>query len=90
MLQKQITLGCISFVSYIKPQPIAKKLGLKFVVYLLYPTSNHNEVVIITMDFLLYIFCILHQTTTYRFKSTDFQCLTITFSNKKWRVGLIS
>ena len=38
----------------------------------------------------LYIFCILHQTTTYRFKSTDFQCLTITFSNKKWRVGYIS
>ena len=60
------------------------------VVYLLYPTSNHNSTRFSKFNEELYIFCILHQTTTYRFKSTDFQCLTITFSNKKWRVGYIS
>ena len=60
------------------------------VVYLLYPTSNHNGQFRHVCGIQLYIFCILHQTTTYRFKSTDFQCLTITFSNKKWRVGYIS
>ena len=35
----------------------------------------------------LYIFWFLHQTTTYRFEIPDFQCITITFSNKKWWVG---
>ena len=35
--------GCISFDSYIKPQPYNKKYYKKSVVYLLIPTSNHNN-----------------------------------------------
>ena len=56
------------------------------VVYLLIPTSNHNFSQTFNVFGLLYIFWFLHQTTTYRFESTDFQCIPITFSNKKWRV----
>ena len=44
-------------------------------------TSYHHTF----SDVSLYIFWFLHQTTTYRFESTDFQCITITSSNKKWR-----
>ena len=36
------SLCCISFDSYIKPQPIQNKGCLIEVVYLLIPTSNHN------------------------------------------------
>ena len=56
------------------------------VVYLLIPTSNHNYDDSVSSPISLYIFWFLHQTTTYRFESTDFQCIPITFSNKKWRV----
>ena len=35
-------IGCISFDSYIKPQPTMKPSGRNKVVYLLIPTSNHN------------------------------------------------
>ena len=101
--------SCISFESYIKPQPLAGKTAQTLVVYLLNPTSNHNQSPFLSYSFalyifwilhqtttairshvieeLLYIFWILHQTTTYRFESTDFQHITITFSNKKWWVG---
>ena len=34
---------CISFDSYIKPQPLGKLLATNIVVYLLIPTSNHNS-----------------------------------------------
>ena len=34
--------GCISFVSYIKPQPTRKRERFFSVVYLSFPTSNHN------------------------------------------------
>ena len=34
------------------------------VVYLLYPTSNHNIHINTLLLWQLYIFCILHQTTT--------------------------
>ena len=37
-----IILGCISFDSYIKPQPRSWKECCSNVVYLLIPTSNHN------------------------------------------------
>ena len=37
-----ILLCCISFVSYIKPQPTADTLQLIRVVYRSFPTSNHN------------------------------------------------
>ena len=33
---------CISFVSYIKPQPGGEQLGGEIVVYRSFPTSNHN------------------------------------------------
>ena len=36
------TPSCISFDSYIKPQPIALRDKDEYVVYLLIPTSNHN------------------------------------------------
>ena len=34
--------GCISFVSYIKPQPLSHNRKPVTVVYLSFPTSNHN------------------------------------------------
>ena len=34
---------CISFISYIKPQPATNGVTERDVVYLLYPTSNHNR-----------------------------------------------
>ena len=77
---------CISFDSYIKPQPYFLLFPFHFVVYLLTPTSNHNWVLQTPYVMKLYIFWLLHQTTTYRFGSTDFQHITITFSNKKWWV----
>ena len=56
---------CISFESYIKPQlaPITPLPAA--VVYLLNPTSNHNASFSLTLDSALYIFWILHQTTTW-------------------------
>ena len=57
-------VGCISFDSYIKPQPSAIAIGICSVVYLLTPTSNHN-LACSNLDLLqLYIFWLLHQTTT--------------------------
>ena len=56
--------GCISFVSYIKPQLRCRSLGSHRVVYLLFPTSNHNPRSCAWRCFRLYIFCFLHQTTT--------------------------
>ena len=77
---------CISFESYIKPQPPFRLLAYHKVVYLLNPTSNHNggvdrlsgQVVVYLLNptsnhnyrccriisCSLYIFWILHQTTT--------------------------
>ena len=78
--------SCISFDSYIKPQLFLMLIWLPGVVYLLIPTSNHNHAFTYLAPSSLYIFWFLHQTTTYRFESTDFQCIPITFSNKKWRV----
>ena len=40
--------GCISFDSYIKPQLGYINTGLDTVVYLLIPTSNHNQNGILT------------------------------------------
>ena len=40
------------------------------VVYLLHPTSNHNTIKAAFITLLLYIFCILHQTTTVTWSST--------------------
>ena len=64
---------CISFESYIKPQHIfIKRLKIK-VVYLLNPTSNHNCSSNRWGFAALYIFWILHQTTT-RSRSCRWAC----------------
>ena len=55
---------CISFESYIKPQLLSWVVDAYKVVYLLNPTSNHNSTWITSFSMLLYIFWILHQTTT--------------------------
>ena len=56
---------CISFESYIKPQRERCPGTYRWVVYLLNPTSNHNSSHGWSMLTRLYIFWILHQTTTY-------------------------
>ena len=56
--------GCISFVSYIKPQLCPFPLVASAVVYLSFPTSNHNASCESGADMVLYIFRFLHQTTT--------------------------
>ena len=56
---------CISFDSYIKPQPTKVRLTSQSVVYLLIPTSNHNGRGHWWDRRKLYIFWFLHQTTTY-------------------------
>ena len=60
------TIGCISFVSYIKPQHLEQVPFSALVVYLSFPTSNHNMMCPIIVITLLYIFRFLHQTTTGR------------------------
>ena len=55
---------CISFDSYIKPQPIGEYGTSSYVVYLLTPTSNHNQSLKLGVKQQLYIFWLLHQTTT--------------------------
>ena len=57
-------VGCISLYSYIKPQPGTHLLHGQAVVYLYTPTSNHNPDSILPILVLLYIFILLHQTTT--------------------------
>ena len=63
--ERFVSACCISFDSYIKPQPSPFPIFIETVVYLLIPTSNHNtknnEIVYVA----LYIFWFLHQTTTY-------------------------
>ena len=55
---------CISFDSYIKPQQKSVRISLVWVVYLLTPTSNHNITTTLDEYKALYIFWLLHQTTT--------------------------
>ena len=55
---------CISFDSYIKPHLCVWTSDLVKVVYLLTPTSNHNIYPISLKENRLYIFWLLHQTTT--------------------------
>ena len=71
-------VSCISFDSYIKPQPHTRKAWIWLVVYLLIPTSNHNYTWKQATQLLLYIFWFLHQTTTYL--GLDFyECLLYIF-----------
>ena len=56
---------CISFVSYIKPQLYVSIIFVELVVYLSFPTSNHNGLANQGFPSRLYIFRFLHQTTTH-------------------------
>ena len=55
---------CISYVSYIKPQPFYIVRVPYMVVYLMFPTSNRNFVYFQFLIIQLYILCFLHQTAT--------------------------
>ncbi len=50
------SLRCISFDSYIKPQPFVGVYTDFLVVYLLIPTSNHNAAIEVKSIYELYIF----------------------------------
>ena len=56
--------GCISSVSYIKPQLQSFSCGRRAVVYRPFPTSNHNLLLLFPLQRKLYIVRFLHQTTT--------------------------
>ncbi len=64
--EEYLQMSCISFESYIKPQPRRLRSWVVGVVYLLNPTSNHDPILILILFIMLYIFWILHQTTTRR------------------------
>ena len=63
-LQKTLHIGCISLFSYIKPQLGCVKLSNFIVVYLCFPTSNRNSLLLLKIRQMLYIFVFLHQTAT--------------------------
>ena len=70
-------IGCISSVSYIKPQRCESFLMLKYVVYRPFPTSNHNSPVEYHWPISLYIVRFLHQTTTIKLKTVGrFGCIS--------------
>ena len=83
-------LCCISFDSYIKPQPDGVFVRMVHVVYLLIPTSNHNSLFKLTISVKLYIFWFLHQTTT-RFQPYQYLFCCISFDSyiKPQRMTLI-
>ena len=56
--------SCISYYSYIKPQPNTRETFLLLVVYRTIPTSNHNSLIKLVTTKSLYIVLFLHQTTT--------------------------
>ena len=57
-------VSCISYYSYIKPQPTCRKVSFVLVVYRTIPTSNHNLISRAKIILSLYIVLFLHQTTT--------------------------
>ena len=71
---------CISLFSYIKPQPFCAASVRRFVVYLCFPTSNHNKSNVLHTQPKLYIFVFLHQTTTYPGAARRGRCCISLFS----------
>ena len=65
---------CISYYSYIKPQPWKKDLYTISVVYRTIPTSNHNIKAILNSEKGLYIVLFLHQTTTLTHNALSVAC----------------
>ena len=81
---------CISFVSYIKPQlPTMPGLCI-WVVYLSFPTSNHNWIRLKYLSRLLYIFRFLHQTTTGEGQRNSLSCCISFVSYIKPQPAIIS
>ena len=72
--KERYNISCISFDSYIKPQPAKVADKIQYVVYLLIPTSNHNFVARRFFYTQLYIFWFLHQTTTMRRIQANKRC----------------
>ena len=71
-------LRCISLYSYIKPQLIPGFYIKTAVVYLYTPTSNHNTKLVAPLTLLLYIFILLHQTTTQQLNSlVTIRCISL-------------
>ena len=58
------TLSCILFVFYIKPQQKHQRGIPSEVVSYLCSTSNHNHYAGVSCRWMLYLICVLHQTTT--------------------------
>ena len=61
-------------MSYIKPQLQHELYARYRVVYLLCPTSNHNSATAGLITDGLYIFYVLHQTTTVTFLYKSLTC----------------
>ena len=57
--------SCICLFSYIKPQLRRVSFYLMFVVYVSFPTSNHNLSCVRIDSLSLYMSLFLHQTTTF-------------------------
>ena len=75
--KKEPSSSCISFVSYIKPQRRRIQQHHHWVVYLSFPTSNHNVLPDTQFGAVLYIFRFLHQTTTTRISMLkQFGCIS--------------
>ena len=86
--ETNIPTSCISFDSYIKPQPSSCNKRNKSVVYLLTPTSNHNYREDGHLADELYIFWLLHQTTTCSQTShSDSCCISFDSYIKPQRIG---
>ena len=66
--------GCISSVSYIKPQLLPSVNRCCDVVYRPFPTSNHNFVCEWHYNIVLYIVRFLHQTTTFISSNQLYNC----------------
>ena len=77
---KILWFSCISFDSYIKPQLTTYCIPMSAVVYLLTPTSNHNSKLETAANIKLYIFWLLHQTTT-RLEQSEIVTSCISFDS---------
>ena len=73
-----VSTSCLSLDSYIKPQLNNQNTFPASVVYLLIPTSNHNDGYPDSDQFVLFISWFLHQTTTlYKHSLTCVCCLSL-------------
>ena len=59
--------SCISFDSYIKPQPVNPFENGVSVVYLLIPTSNHNQALVVV--YLISVVYLLIPTSNHNFRN---------------------